>query len=82
VEADWMQRRIRCVDHAGVETIHAEPLTSQTVLSTLTAFLQAVNNHSPMPITGDDGCRAVEIAEACYRSAQARGARVVVDRRS
>ncbi|MDF0650132.1 MAG: Gfo/Idh/MocA family oxidoreductase [Nitrospira sp.] len=73
VEADWMQRRIRCVDDTGVETMNAEPPPSQTVLATLTAFLQAVTNNSSMPITGEDGCRAVEIAEACYRSAQAGG---------
>jgi predicted dehydrogenase len=73
VEADWMHRRIRCVDDDGVETMNADPLPSQTVLHTLTAFLQAVKNNSPMPITGEDGYRAVEIAEACYRSAQAGG---------
>ncbi len=73
VEADWMQRRIRCVDTAGVETVHADPPPSQTVLAALTAFLQAVANNCSMPITGEDGCRAVEIAEACYRSAQAGG---------
>lgn len=73
VEADWMQRRIRCVDDAGVETMNAEPPPSRTVLATLTAFLQAVTHNSPMPITGEDGCRAVEIADACYRSAQAGG---------
>jgi predicted dehydrogenase len=73
VEADWMQRRIRCVDDAGVETMNVAPPSSQTVLHTLTAFLQAVKNNSPMPITAEDGCRAVEIVEACYRSAQAEG---------
>lgn len=73
VEADWIHRRIRCVDDAGVETMNVDPPPSQTVLHTLTAFLQAVRNNSPMPITGEDGCRAVEIAEACYRSAQAEG---------
>ena len=73
VEADWMHPRIRCVDDAGVQTMNADPPPSQTVLQTLTAFLQAVTNNSPMPITGEDGCRAVEIAEACYRSAQAGG---------
>ena len=82
VEADWMQRRIRCVDEAGIETMNADLPPSQTVLATLTAFLQAVKNNSPMPITGMDGCRAVEIAEACYQSAQAGGAHVFVDRRS
>jgi predicted dehydrogenase len=73
VEADWMLRRVRCVDGAGAETMHADPPPSQTVLATLTAFLQAVKNNSPMPITGEDGCRAVEIAEACYQSAQEGG---------
>ena len=73
IEADWMHRRIRCVDHTGVETMNAEPPPSQTVLHTLRAFLQAVKTNSPMPITGEDGCRAVEIADACYRSAQAGG---------
>ena len=68
-----MHPRIRCVDDAGVQTMNADPPPSQTVLQTLTAFLQAVKNNSPMPITGEDGCRAVEIAEACYRSAQAGG---------
>lgn len=73
VEADWMQRRIRCMDETGVETMNADPPPSQTVLATLTAFLQAVTSNSSMPITGEDGCRAVEIAEACYQSAQAGG---------
>lgn len=82
VEADWMRRRIRCMDDAGVETMNAELPPSQTVLATLTAFLQAVKDNSPMPITGEDGCRAVEIAEACYRSALEEGAPVVLDRRS
>lgn len=73
VEADWMQRRIRCLDGTGLETMDADPPPSQTVLATLTAFLQAVTSNSSMPITGEDGYRAVEIAEACYRSASAGG---------
>jgi predicted dehydrogenase len=46
------------------------------------AFLEAVEQHRPMPITGEDGLRAVQIAEACYRSAETGGAPVLVDRRS
>lgn len=78
LEANWIDHRIRCVDNAGVETMQADSPPSQTVLSTLTAFLQAVQHHSPMPITAEDGCRAVEIAEACYRSAQLGGAAVTL----
>jgi predicted dehydrogenase len=78
MEADWMQRRIRCVDRAGVETMNANPPASQTVLHALRVFLQAVNDRTPMPITGEDGYRAVEIAEACYRSARLGGATIAL----
>ena len=82
VEADWMRRRI-CVEmSSGEQTADIDIPPSLTVLDTLSAFLQAVNDGTPMPITGEDGCRAVEIAEACYQSAQLGGAPVVVDRRS
>jgi predicted dehydrogenase len=71
VETDWVHRRIQCVGVDGAETTNTDPPPSQTVLHTLSAFLQAVRDGTPMPITGEDGCRAVEIAEACYQSAQA-----------
>jgi predicted dehydrogenase len=73
-----MNRRIRCADDAGVDKFNVDLPPSQTVLATLTAFLQAVKNNAPMPITAEDGCRAVEIAEACYRSAQAGGKAVTL----
>ncbi len=76
LEADWGQRRLHCVDQAGTTDFDLPP--AQTVLATLTAFLQAVNDETPMPITGEDGFRAVEIAEACYRSAQDAGAPVTL----
>lgn len=80
LEVDWGGCRICCRDGTGTHEFDLPP--SQTVLAAVTAFLQAVRNGSPMPVTGEDGCRAVEIAEACYRSAQLGGARVFVDRRS
>ncbi|CUS32822.1 Gfo/Idh/MocA family protein [Candidatus Nitrospira nitrificans] len=80
LEADWGQRRLHCSDETGTSDCDLPP--AQTVLATLTAFLQAVKDGTPMPVTGEDGFRAVEIAEACYRSAQAGGAHVVLDRRS
>jgi len=76
LEADWIQGQVRCRDSKGTQHITARP--SQTVLATLSAFLQAVAQGTPMPITGDDGWRAVEIAEACYRSAQHGGALVAL----
>ncbi|MGZ8367044.1 MAG: Gfo/Idh/MocA family protein [Nitrospira sp.] len=76
LEADWGQRRLQCSDETGTSDFDLPP--AQTVLATLTAFLEAVNDDIPMPITGDDGFRAVEIAEACYRSAQEAGAPVTL----
>jgi len=82
VEADWMRRRIHYETGAGAQTEDIDIPPSLTVLDTLSAFLQAVSAGTAMPITGEDGCRAVEIAEACYQSAQLGGAPVIVDRRS
>ncbi len=76
LEADWGQRRLQCSDETGTSDLDLPP--SQTVLATLTAFLQAVNDDTPMPITGADGFRAVEMAEACYRSARDGGASVTL----
>ncbi len=80
VEADWMRRRICTETSSGETTADIDIPPSLTVLDTLSAFLQAVYDGTPMPITGEDGCRAVEIAEACYQSAQLGGAPVIVDR--
>lgn len=76
LEVDWGVCRVSC--HDGTGTHEFDPPPSQTVLATVTAFLQAVRTGSPMPITGEDGCRAVEIAEACYQSAQFGGAPVIL----
>lgn len=78
LEADWGTCRVSCHDGTGKQEFDLPP--SQTVLATLTAFLQAVRSNSPMPVTGEDGCRAVEIAEACYRSAECGGAPVTLPR--
>ncbi|MGC4097290.1 MAG: Gfo/Idh/MocA family oxidoreductase [Nitrospira sp.] len=76
LEADWVQGRLHCHDGTGTKSFNLPP--AQTILATLTAFLHAVNTNSPMPITGEDGARAVEIAEACYRSAQLGGEAVTL----
>ena len=76
LEADWRTCRVSCHDGTGTHEFEVSP--SQTVLAAVTAFLQAVRDGAPMPVTGEDGCRAVEIAEACYRSAQLAGAPVIL----
>lgn len=80
LQVDWPRRRLRWTSGTGEVRGEKECPPSQTVLATLTAFLRAIEEGTPMPITGEDGCRAVEIAEACYRSAQSDGASVTVAR--
>ncbi len=68
VTADWPKRRVMRTDiHGTSEAWTVEPCP--TVLATLQAFVQAIRTSTPPPITGLDGCRAVEAADACYRSA-------------
>lgn len=74
LSANWMQRQLQWIGRTGSKEWASPPCA--TVLSTITEFLQAVTTQQPMPITGDDGYRAVEIAEACYRSAQSGGASI------
>jgi predicted dehydrogenase len=77
IAADWFYQRVSGVigDSAPFEWA-VQP--QQTILATLRAFASAVVTGSPPPITGRDGCRAVEVADACYRSAELGGASVSV----
>jgi len=50
-----------------------------TVREALRKFVAGVRDGAPMPITIDDGVRAVAIVDACYRSAARAGAAVTVD---
>lgn len=76
LHADWVQRRLCWRGSTEGEEWRLSP--SQTVLAALDAFLQAIEARAPMPVTGEDGCRAVEIAEACYRSAREGGAPIAL----
>lgn len=70
--ADWPQRRVTRKNGGGMSdewTVEPQP----TVLTALQAFVRAIRTGTPPPITGLDGCRAVEAADACYRSAELGG---------
>jgi predicted dehydrogenase len=77
IAADWYHQRVSGIigDTAPLEWA-VRP--QQTILATLRAFVHAIKTNSPPPITGRDGCRAVEVADACYRSAELGGASVTV----
>ncbi len=75
VTADWVQRTVTC--RIGVEPQRqwtVEP--SPTIVAVLRAFIHAIRTNTQPPVTGLDGCRAVELADACYRSAALDGAAV------
>ena len=75
--ADWFHHRVTAViGDRGPQEWVVQP--QQTILATLLAFVHAIETKTPPPITGRDGCRAVEVADACYRSAEQGGATVDV----
>jgi len=77
VTADWTHRTVTRIMGGGTsEQWTVEPYP--TVLATLQAFVHAIHTGTPPPITGADGCRAVEAADACYRSSELGGAWVDV----
>jgi predicted dehydrogenase len=72
VRADWPRRCVTAFTggDAPVEwTVEPRP----TVLAVLQAFLEAIQTGTRPPVTGVDGCRAVELADVCYRSAELGG---------
>jgi len=72
VTADWAKRTV--ITHRFHEEPHiktVEPIP--TVLATLQSFVHAIRTGTAPPISGLDGCRAVEAADACYQSAQEGG---------
>lgn len=77
IAADWFHHRVTGVigDTPPREWV---VLPQQTILATLRTFVHAIETNTPPPITGRDGCRAVEVADACYHSAELGGATVSV----
>ena len=60
-----------------IQTFKKEKLTSQdffpatpTIVLMLKDFFRALQTDKRVPITGEDGLRAVELVEACYQAAQ------------
>lgn len=76
--ADWVNRQlVRKFNDGAVRewVVESQP----TVLVALQAFVEAIKTGSSPKITGLDGCRAVEAADACYRSAALGGSFVDVE---
>jgi len=55
----------------GRTIVEAESVPDKpTVISVLEAFAQSLLTGAPVPVSGEDGLRAVAMAEACYRAAR------------
>ena len=67
--ADWVHHRLRRL-WAGTKEEEQVVEGRATLIDTVTQFLKALDADEPMPVTGLDGLRAVEIADACYESAE------------
>jgi predicted dehydrogenase len=77
IAADWFHQRVTgVIGDCAPQEWAVQP--QQTILATLRAFIHAIETKTQPPITGRDGCRAVEVADACYRSAEQGGATVSV----
>jgi predicted dehydrogenase len=77
IAADWFHHRVTGVI-GDTDPLDWVVQPQQTILATLRAFVHAIKMNTPPPITGRDGCLAVEVADACYRSAELGGATISV----
>lgn len=77
LEADWQARRLRLVSASGPAR-EWQVESSPTIVETLRSFVGSVCGGTQPPVSGEDGKRAVEIAEACYESARRNGEPVMV----
>jgi predicted dehydrogenase len=66
---DWVRHRL-CRMSSGLAVEEWNVPDRPTVAATIHAFLEALELGTPMPITGKDGQKAVELADACYESAE------------
>lgn len=78
LSADWCGQKVVQVS-ARHGTWEWPTAADPTVLRTLRAFVRAVREGLPPSVSIEDGKRAVEIAEACYASAQQNGRTVPVE---
>ena len=78
ISADWFHQRVSGIVFGDTAPFEWAVEPQQTILVTLRAFAHAIETNTPPPISGRDGCRAVEVADACYRSAELDGAVVNV----
>jgi predicted dehydrogenase len=69
--ADWTNSMIQTFEQKTLTSQEILP-TTPTIVQMLKDFFQALRTGHPVPITGEEGLRAVELAEACHQAANCR----------
>ena len=69
IRGDWTNEVIETYEK-NQRTAQEFVQSTSTIVLMLQDFFQALKTGQAMPITGEEGCRAVELAEACHQAAQ------------
>jgi len=67
VQADWTNGVVQIFKQETLTSQHVLPAIP-TIVTMLKDFFHALRKGNPVPITGEDGLRAVELADACYQA--------------
>jgi predicted dehydrogenase len=67
VHADWTSGVVQIFKQETLTSQEFLPVTP-TIVTMLRDFFHALRKGQPFPITGEDGLRAVELADACYQA--------------
>ncbi len=67
VKADWTNGVVQIFKQETLLSQHVLPAVP-TIVTMLKDFFHALRKGKPVPITGEDGLRAVELADACYQA--------------
>ena len=69
LRADWTTGTLRFQQHRN-KPVEQRFSPTSTIRLILQDFIQALKSGTTIPISGEDGLHAIEIAEACYESAK------------
>ena len=69
IRGNWTSGMVQIFDHEKLISEEIMPATP-TLVPMLKDFFQALKTGKPVPITGEDGLKAVELVEACYQAGQ------------
>ncbi len=67
VKADWTNGVVQIFKQETLLSQHVLPAVP-TIVTMLKDFFHALRKGKPVPIRGEDGLRAVELADACYQA--------------